>query len=74
MLTDRPRLESVPPAHLWAALASGLAVLGAMVALMFHDYRKADAGIILADAIFLLFAVLRYRERRQQTVDRLKDV
>jgi Flp pilus assembly protein TadB len=60
------RPESVPPAHLWMALATSVAVLGAMVALMCHDYWMADAGIILGNVLFLFLTVRRYRERRRQ--------
>ena len=63
MLTDYPRLESPPPPPMWMGVMSGLALFGAMVALMLHNYRMADVGIILCNVMFLFLASSRMSPR-----------
>jgi hypothetical protein len=58
-----PRPESPPPPPMWMGVLTGLALLGAMVALMFHDYRMADVGIISCNVLFLLLAFRRMSPR-----------
>ena len=61
-----PRPESPPSPPMWMGVVGGLAVLGAMVGLTFHDYRMADVGIVVCSVFNLLPFVWRYRERRQK--------
>jgi hypothetical protein len=61
-----PRPESPPAPPMWMGVVSGLSLLGALVALAFHDYQIAGVGIILCNGVFLLLAVHRRRERRRQ--------
>jgi hypothetical protein len=61
-----PRLESPPPPPLWMGVVTGLACLGALVALMSNHYRIADVAIIAGNLVFLLLFIRRHRERRRQ--------
>ena len=70
LLRDDQRPESPPPPPMWMGVVSGLALLGAMVGFMFHDYRIADVGIIVGNVVFLLPFVRRYRERRRKAVQK----
>jgi hypothetical protein len=63
LLRNDPRPESPTPPPTWMGVVTGLALLGAMVALMFHDYRMADVGIILCNVLFLLLAFRRMSPR-----------
>jgi hypothetical protein len=65
LLNDDPRPEYPPPPPTWMGVVSGLALLGAMVAVMFHDYQIAGVGIILCNVVFLLLWVHRHRERQR---------
>jgi hypothetical protein len=47
-------------------VVSGLSLLGAFVALILHDYRAAEIGIIVCSLVFLLLFIRRHRERRRR--------
>lgn len=63
LLRDDPRPEAPPTPPMWMGVVSGLCLLGAMVALMFHDYRMADVGVILCNGVFLLLSSSRMSPR-----------
>ena len=67
-----PRAEAPPPPPLWMGVVTGLACLGAVVALVSNHYRIAGVAIILGNLVFLLLFIRRHRERRQQ-VGRTRD-
>ena len=46
---------------------TGLALLGAMVALTFHNFRMADVGVILCNVLFLLLAFRRMSPRETRS-------